>query len=173
MRVSLFITCYNDTLFPGTGQAVVRVLERLGHTVDFRPAQTCCGQMHYNTGYQREALPLMRHSLEVFHGAAVICIPSSSCVAMIRDHYPKAWTTVLFGGGVKGGRIIGKTDAEGAGVVERPITATDFMATICTALGIDYNKQNDSGIGRPIRIVESSQPLLADSHAVQHLIARL
>ncbi len=77
-----------------------------------------------------------------------------------RDHYPKAWTTVIFGGGIKGGQVIGKTDAEGASVVDRPITAIDFMATICTALGIDYNKQNDSGIGRPIRIVErGAKPL--------------
>jgi len=68
---------------------VVAVLEKLGHTVEFRPAQTCCGQMHYNTGYQREALPMMEHFLEVFRGAEAICIPSSSCVAMIRDHYPK------------------------------------------------------------------------------------
>ena len=89
MRISLFITCYNDTLFPETGKAVVRVLERLGHEVEFRSAQTCCGQMHYNTGYQREALPMMRHFLDVFSDAEVICIPSSSCVAMIRDHYPK------------------------------------------------------------------------------------
>ena len=89
MLISLFVTCYNDTLFPEVGKAVVRVLERLGHTVEFREAQTCCGQMHYNTGYRREALPLMRHFLEVFENAEVICIPSSSCVAMIRDHYPK------------------------------------------------------------------------------------
>ncbi len=89
MLVSLFIACYNDTLFPNTGKAVVRVLERLGHTVEFRAAQTCCGQMHYNTGYRCEALPLMRHFLDVFRDADVICIPSSSCVAMIRDHYPK------------------------------------------------------------------------------------
>ena len=89
MLVSLFVACYNDTLFPETGKAVVRVLERLGHTVEFRAAQTCCGQMHYNTGYRREAFPLMRHFLEVFEDAEVICIPSSSCVAMLRDHYPK------------------------------------------------------------------------------------
>ncbi len=90
MRISLFIACYNDTLFPDTGKAVVRVLERLGHTVDFNPAQTCCGQMHWNTGYTREAVPIIRHFLEVYREAEVICIPSSSCVAMIRDHYPKA-----------------------------------------------------------------------------------
>lgn len=89
MLISLFITCYNDTLFPGTGKAVVSVLERLGHTVEFRSAQTCCGQMHYNTGYQKEAFPMMRSFLDVFRGAQVICVPSASCVAMMRDHYPK------------------------------------------------------------------------------------
>src|SRR5690349_11810680 len=89
VHISLFITCYNDTLFPRTGRAVVAVLERLGHTIEFRQAQTCCGQMHYNTGYQAEAMPLMRHFLEVFRDDETICIPSSSCVAMIRDHYPK------------------------------------------------------------------------------------
>jgi L-lactate dehydrogenase complex protein LldE len=88
MHISLFITCYNDTLFPGTGKAVVAVLERLGHTVEFRAEQTCCGQMHYNTGYVREALPLMRRTIEVFRGAGAICVPSASCVAMMRDHYP-------------------------------------------------------------------------------------
>ena len=89
MLISLFITCYNDTLFPNTGKAVVAVLERLGHTVEFRAAQTCCGQMHYNTGYQKEAFPMMLNFLEVFRDAEVVCIPSASCVAMIRDHYPK------------------------------------------------------------------------------------
>jgi L-lactate dehydrogenase complex protein LldE len=89
LLISLFITCYNDTLFPETGKAVVAVLERLGHTVEFRAAQTCCGQMHYNTGYQNEAFPMMRHFLDVFRGAEVICVPSASCVAMMRDHYPK------------------------------------------------------------------------------------
>ena len=68
---------------------MVALLERLGHTVDFKAAQTCCGQMHYNTGYQKESLPMMKHFLETFRTAEVICIPSSSCVAMIRDHYPK------------------------------------------------------------------------------------
>jgi L-lactate dehydrogenase complex protein LldE len=89
MLISLFITCYNDTLFPETGKAVVAVLERLGHTVEFREAQTCCGQMHYNTGYQRDAFPMMVHFLNVFEDAEVICVPSSSCVAMMREHFPK------------------------------------------------------------------------------------
>ena len=89
MLISLFITCYNDTLFPETGKAVVRVLERLGHQVEFRRDQTCCGQMHYNTGYQQDAAPMMRHFLKVFRDAGIICAPSASCVAMIRDHFPK------------------------------------------------------------------------------------
>ena len=89
LRVSLFITCYNDTLFPETGKAVVRVLERLGHTVEFPAGQTCCGQMHYNTGYQAEAMPLLERFVAQFKDAEAVVVPSSSCVAMMRDHYPK------------------------------------------------------------------------------------
>jgi L-lactate dehydrogenase complex protein LldE len=89
LRAALFITCYNDTLFPDTGKAVVRVLERLGHTVEFPAGQTCCGQMHWNTGYQSEALPLVKRFVEQFRGAEAVVVPSSSCVAMMRDHYPK------------------------------------------------------------------------------------
>jgi L-lactate dehydrogenase complex protein LldE len=71
VRVALFITCFNDTLFPETGVATVRLLERLGHEVEFPTEQTCCGQMHFNTGYQREALPLVRRFVEVpFSGEA-------------------------------------------------------------------------------------------------------
>jgi L-lactate dehydrogenase complex protein LldE len=89
MRISLFITCYNDTLFPETGKAVVRVLERLGHRVEFRRAQTCCGQMHANTGYAREALQLVRQFVDVYRDVEVVCVPSASCVATIRDQYPR------------------------------------------------------------------------------------
>lgn len=90
MRIALFITCFNDTLFPEVGQATVAILERLGHTVDFPEAQTCCGQMHYNTGYQHEAIPLIRHFVEVFGDAEVVVAPSASCVGMVRDMYPRA-----------------------------------------------------------------------------------
>jgi hypothetical protein len=71
-----------------------------------------------------------------------------------RDHYPRAWTTVLAGGGIKGGQVIGKTDKEGAAVEERPISALDFLATVCGILGIDAGKQNTSPGGRPVRIVD-------------------
>jgi L-lactate dehydrogenase complex protein LldE len=87
LRISLFVACYNDTLFPETGIAVTRVLERLGHTVGFPREQTCCGQMHYNTGYHREAVPLVRRFVEIFRDAEVVCVPSASCVAMMREHY--------------------------------------------------------------------------------------
>lgn len=87
LRIALFIACYNDTLFPETGIAVTRVLERLGHTVEFPVEQTCCGQMHYNTGYQTEAVPLVRRFVSMFRDAEIVCVPSASCVAMVREHY--------------------------------------------------------------------------------------
>jgi len=89
MRMSLFLTCFNDTLFPATGRAVVALLERLGHQVEFPLDQTCCGQMHYNTGYQPEALPLVRHFVRVFGDSEIVVSPSASCVGMVHDFYPK------------------------------------------------------------------------------------
>jgi hypothetical protein len=71
-----------------------------------------------------------------------------------RDHYPRAWSLAMFGGGIHGGQVVGRTDAEAASVVERPVTTLDFMATVCRILGIDYNKQNHTPIGRPVRIVD-------------------
>ena len=88
MRVALFIACYNDTLFPQTGRAVVRLLERLGHEVTFPLEQTCCGQMHLNTGYRPEALGLLRRFVRVFGDAEVVVSPSGSCVGAVRDYYP-------------------------------------------------------------------------------------
>jgi L-lactate dehydrogenase complex protein LldE len=88
MRTSLFITCYNDTLFPETGRAVVRLLERLGVEVDFKPAQTCCGQMHANTGFRGEAFSQAKRFVKLYADTESVVIPSSSCVAMIRDQYP-------------------------------------------------------------------------------------
>jgi len=90
-RVALFITCFNDTLFPMVGRATVELLERLGCTVVFPEAQTCCGQMHANSGYQEEALPLARRFVRVFGEAdvdAIVC-PSASCAGMVREWYPR------------------------------------------------------------------------------------
>jgi L-lactate dehydrogenase complex protein LldE len=89
VRIALFVTCFNDTMFPEVGKAVVRLLERLGHQVSFPEAQTCCGQIHYNTGYQAEALPLARRFVDVFEDEQVVVTPSGSCAAMVREQYPR------------------------------------------------------------------------------------
>jgi L-lactate dehydrogenase complex protein LldE len=88
MRIGLFVTCLTDTLYPGTGRAVVTVLERLGHQVDFPAAQSCCGQMHFNTGYRREATPMARGFTAAFGGYEAIVTPSASCASMVREYYP-------------------------------------------------------------------------------------
>jgi hypothetical protein len=71
-----------------------------------------------------------------------------------RDHFPGAWSTVLAGGGIEGGQAHGRTSADGMAVEEGAVSVPDLMATICTALGIDPRKQNESGLGRPIRIAD-------------------
>jgi hypothetical protein len=71
-----------------------------------------------------------------------------------RDHFPNAWSTVIAGGGIKGGQAIGKTSKDGTTVEDRPTSTLDLLATVCMALGIDYEKTNPSNVGRPIRIVE-------------------
>ena len=84
----VFITCFNDTLFPDTGRAVVTLLERLGHEVEFPEEQTCCGQMHFNTGYARrgdQAGAPLRARLRALEA---VVSPSASCVGMVRDHCP-------------------------------------------------------------------------------------
>jgi hypothetical protein len=71
-----------------------------------------------------------------------------------RDHFPVAWSTVLMGGGIRGGQVIGKTDPDGMRVAARPVAVGDFLATICAGLGIDPTQQNVSNVGRPIRIID-------------------
>lgn len=85
MRVGLFVTCLGDTLFPSTGQAVVRLLERLGHEVEFPEEQTCCGQMHLNSGYAEEGLALAHRLAGVFSGYPAVVTTSASCAGMVRD----------------------------------------------------------------------------------------
>ena len=88
MRVALFVTCVNDMLFPDTGKAAVRLLERLGCAVDFPAEQSCCGQMHFNTGYRDDARPLARRFLSALDGHDAVVVPSGSCAAMVREWYP-------------------------------------------------------------------------------------
>ena len=89
MRIALFVTCLGDTLFPETSKAVVRILERLGHEVVFPAEQTCCGQMHLNSGYHDDAAALARRFVEVFAEYDVVVSPSSSCVGTVRELYPR------------------------------------------------------------------------------------
>jgi L-lactate dehydrogenase complex protein LldE len=87
VRIALFLTCLGDALHPEVGRATVTLLERLGHEVVFPTDQTCCGQMHINTGYQREALPLVRHHVETFEPYDVVVAPSGSCVGCVRHQH--------------------------------------------------------------------------------------
>ncbi len=86
--VQLFITCLLDSLYPATGESVVRVLQRAGVRVEFPPGQTCCGQPAFNAGLREETKPIARHTIEVFEKTSgPIVVPSGSCAAMIRIGY--------------------------------------------------------------------------------------
>jgi len=89
VRIALFVTCLGDTLFPEAAQATVRILQRLGHEVVFPEEQTCCGQMHLNSGYRDEAAALAKRFLDVFMDYDVVVSPSSSCVGTVRELYPE------------------------------------------------------------------------------------
>lgn len=86
-RVSLFVTCIVDQVFPQVGVAMTEVLERLGYEVDFPEAQTCCGQPAFNTGYVEEARKIAQHFLHVFRDSEYIIVPSGSCTSMIAHHF--------------------------------------------------------------------------------------
>lgn len=93
MKIALFATCISDVMFPQAAQATVHLLERLGHQVDFPESQGCCGQMHINTGYYPEAMPLIRNHVETFKDALdgrwdAIVLPSGSCTGSLRHQAP-------------------------------------------------------------------------------------
>ncbi|MBM9509285.1 (Fe-S)-binding protein [Actinacidiphila acididurans] len=131
MRAALFLTCVNDTLYPDTGRAVVRLLERLGVEVDFPLAQTCCGQAHYNTGYRHEAEPLARRHARVFRDYDYVVTPSGSCAAMVRDIHP---------------RLGGRARAEGRGDgLARDLTGTGTRTYELTEFLVDVLGVTDVG----------------------------
>ena len=88
MKIALFATCLVDTMVPQVARATAVLLERLGHEVVVPPGQSCCGQMHVNTGYRREAVPIVANHVRAFAGAEAIVAPSGSCVASI--HHQQA-----------------------------------------------------------------------------------
>lgn len=124
MRVALFVTCVNDMLYPDTGRAVVTLLERLGVEVDFPAGQTCCGQAHYNTGHRRQAEPLVRRYAEVFAGYDHVVAPSGSCVAMVRDNFPR-----IAGRAAGEGRDGGLAEAAAA-AVPKTYELTEFLVDV-------------------------------------------
>jgi L-lactate dehydrogenase complex protein LldE len=88
MRIHLFGTCLVDAIYPEVGEAVLHILGKCGVEVSFPPGQTCCGQPAYNAGYHNEARAVAEHFLAVFTGDEPILVPSGSCAAMIKHHYP-------------------------------------------------------------------------------------
>jgi L-lactate dehydrogenase complex protein LldE len=122
VRIALFATCLADTLFPDVARATVTVLERLGHQVDFPAAQTCCGQMHVNTGYQREALPLIRRYAATFERYEVIVAPSGSCVGSIAHQH------ALVARQLGDEELAGRAEAVAARTYELSQLLTDVLA---------------------------------------------
>jgi L-lactate dehydrogenase complex protein LldE len=90
VRIAILVTCLNDALFPAAAQATADLLRRLGHEPVVPPAQTCCGQMHWNSGYRRDALRLIRRTVEVLEPYDVVVCPSGSCTSMVREQYARA-----------------------------------------------------------------------------------
>jgi L-lactate dehydrogenase complex protein LldE len=124
MRVALFVTCVNDLLYPGAGQATVRLLERLGVGVDFPAAQSCCGQPQFNTGYRRETEPLLRRMAAAFEGYDHVVTPSGSCAAMVRDNYPRIGARARAEG--RGGVLA----EAGASLAARTYELTEFLVDV-------------------------------------------
>ncbi|MCS4489838.1 (Fe-S)-binding protein [Corynebacterium sp. ES2794-CONJ1] len=106
MRVALFSTCIGDAMFPDASKATALLLSRLGHEVVFPKAQTCCGQMHVNTGYQREAIGQVKNYVDAFEDSSIdyVVSPSGSCVTAVRDdheHLAKRYGTASLVDGAK------------------------------------------------------------------------
>jgi L-lactate dehydrogenase complex protein LldE len=134
LRVALFITCLNDLLFPATGRAVVRLLERLGCEVHFFRDQTCCGQMHANSGYEAAAAALARRFIDVFGGADLVVCPSASCVGTVRDQYARL--------AARAGDAV--MEQEVAALLPRVFELTEFL--------VDYLGVVDVGASFPHRV---------------------
>jgi L-lactate dehydrogenase complex protein LldE len=89
IKVSLMVTCLCDALFPEVGVATVRLLRRLGVTIDFPANQTCCGQPHFNSGFRNDARELAQHTIRAFDDGQIVVCPSGSCAAMVKLEYPE------------------------------------------------------------------------------------
>jgi L-lactate dehydrogenase complex protein LldE len=88
MKASIFITCICDSMYPQVGESMVRVLEKLGVTLDFPPEQTCCGQPALSSGYWEYAKPVAETMLTAFKDSEYIVAPAGSCITAIKEYYP-------------------------------------------------------------------------------------
>ncbi|HEX6498876.1 MAG TPA: (Fe-S)-binding protein [Micromonosporaceae bacterium] len=131
MRVGLFLTCFNDTLFPQVGRATATVLERLGVSVDFPVAQTCCGQMHFNSGYRAECVPMVDRFTRAFESYDAIVTPSASCAAMVRHYHP----TVA---GIAGGDLPARVEHTLPRVYELTEFLTDVLGVTDVGASFPY-----------------------------------
>jgi L-lactate dehydrogenase complex protein LldE len=118
--VALFVTCLVDGLFPDVGKATVALLERLGQQVEVPLAQTCCGQMYVNTGYVREALPLVRGHVAAFSGYEAVVVPSGSCAGSVRHQH--AWVAEQAGDA--------ELAAAAEGVASRTFELSEFLVDV-------------------------------------------
>jgi L-lactate dehydrogenase complex protein LldE len=124
VRIALFIACFNDVLFPEVGQAVVRLLRRLGHEVDFPAAQTCCGQMHFNSGYRDACIPLVDGFTAAFGDYDAVVTPSPSCAAMVRHHHQTVAASAA------AARAVPDLTARVASVTPRVHELTEFLVDV-------------------------------------------
>ncbi|MFC6065965.1 (Fe-S)-binding protein [Streptomyces ochraceiscleroticus] len=124
MRVALFVTCINDTLYPRTGRAVVTLLERLGVEVGFPAEQSCCGQPQFNTGYRHATEPLALRYARAFRDYEYVVVPSGSCAAMVRDNYPRLGEKAAAEGR---GRALAEAAAE---AVPKTYELTEFLVDV-------------------------------------------
>ena len=89
MKITIFIPCFVDQLFPSVGISVVRIFEKLGHTVDFKQSILCCGQPAFNAGFWDESREIAARVIEALNGDDPVVVPSGSCAAMVKNFYPE------------------------------------------------------------------------------------
>ncbi len=161
MRIALFITCLTDSYFPRAGIAMVKVLEHLGHTVEFPIEQTCCGQPMFNNGFTSDARDLALRMIEVFEPYEHVVTPSGSCAAMIREHYAPLFTDDQ------------ETQARAATLAARTFEFSEFLSNILHVdlkqLGVRWEGDATSHSAchlRGLGLVGVAEKLLGEVHGL-------
>jgi L-lactate dehydrogenase complex protein LldE len=151
--VSLFIPCLVDQIYPEIGLAMAKVLRRLGLKLKYNAAQTCCGQPAYNSGYHHEAVQVAEHWLDIFREAEIVVAPSGSCVAMVRNFYPR-----LFAGHPKleQAESLGRRVFEFSEFLVNQLGVVDVNATLARKAGF----HNSCHSFRELRVAEEPLQLL-------------